>query len=519
MNRFSTTGTALLLLLLSNFLTMAQNATENNCFRHFNPTATGQHNANQYLISLISRLTYPERLGADLRADRRRVPVPDADFEARFRERTANWFYDPATEPREPVFNETSWLQLSNNCKGDIAAADWATLEDLYYNATKRPRPVKLINPTLATNRTTSSINDQIAIRPATTTLAPALDPPTFKKTADGRIVEMRNFTTRGEEIMRKNQSSKPDCQRIRENFVAEINRYKIAVDQYRSAVTRFEAALPRIHYIRTNTLQDPEAVLISTPQYIIVAFRGTDEYLECYPSTSCWPPIKAQTFFANLQIAPVAPFRHPNIPGRVHSGWYASAEKIEDQLVRLLIQYNSRTKRLWIAGHSKGAGEAIIFGAMLIRQHNIPVQSIYTFGGTSSVGDATFSNFLNNYFCANGQARLQRFEVIHDYVASSDLHLLNKVLFPYEPAGKRCFYNDITAQGRFFFAKEERTSTSKLTEGEAILSLTLNSCQHIIDNYCRSAYYLLQRTSGVRPNMPAIPAWHGDDAKTCTTN
>jgi hypothetical protein len=517
MKRFSITGTALLLFVIATSSSRAQNAAENNCFRHFNPTATGQHNVNQYLISLISRLTYPERLGADLRADRRRVPVPDAAFEARFRERTANWFYDPATEPKEPVFNETSWLQLANNCKGDISAADWTMLEDLYYDATQRPRPAKIAAPVLANNRPVSKITDQVVQIPARQTIT--LDPPTFRKTADGRIVEMRSFSTRGEEIIRKNQANKPDCQRIRENFVAELNRYKIALDQYRAAVISFEAALPRIHYIRTNTLQDPEAVLISTPQYIIVAFRGTDEYLECYPSTSCWPPVKAQTFFANLQIVPIPAIRHRNIPGRVHSGWYASAEKIETQLVQLLNQYNARNKRVWLAGHSKGAGEAIIFGAMLIRQHNIPVQSIYTFGGTSTVGDAAFSNFLNNYFGSNGQARLQRFEVIHDYVASSDLHLLDKTIFPFEPAGKRCFYDNITREGRFFFAKAERTAISKLTDGEAILSLTLNPCQHIIDNYCRSAYYLLERTSGVRANMPAIPAWHGDDAETCTTN
>ncbi len=498
--------------------TFAQNAAENYCFRHFNPTATGQHNVNQYLISLITRLTYPERLGADLRSDRRRVPVSENEFEEKFKLRTANWFYDPSTEPNEPIFNETYWNQLNTVCRTDFPAADWTQLEDLYYTATGRTRPAKIQTPALATNQVKPGITDQISIR-KTLNQGVTLNAPAFRQTADGRIVEMRVFTTKGEEIMRKNRSTKPDCQRIRENFVAEINRYKIAIDQYRSGVIAFEASQPQIHYIRTNTLQDPEAVLISTPTYIIVAFRGTDEYLECFPKTSCWPPVKAQTFFANLQIVPIPAIRHRNIPGRVHGGWYASAEKIEPELVRLLNQYNARNKRVWLAGHSKGAGEAIIFGAMLIRQHNIPVQSIYTFGGTSTVGDAAFSNFLNSYFASNGQSRFQRFEVIDDYVASSDLHLLDPVIFPYQPAGKRCFYSTITNEGRFFFGKEERNSFSKLSEGEAVLCLAFNPCQHIIDNYCRSAYYLLQRTSGVRPNMPAIPVWHGDDAKTCTTN
>ena len=129
------------------------------------------------------------------------------------------------------------------------------------------------------------------------------------------------------------------------------------------------------------------------------------------------------------------------------------------------------------------------------------------------------FSNFLTNYFNPAGQFRMQRFEVIHDYVASSDLHLLkNDILFGYQPAGARCFYDNINKEGRFFFNKGERNALSKFTDGEALLSLATNSCQHIIDNYCRSAYFLLERTNGLRPGLPSIPIWHGSDSKTCTT-
>ncbi len=502
----------------------AQVASEDNCFRHFNPFATGQHNVNQYLVSLVSRLTYPERLGSDLRTDKRRVPVSETEFEEKFKQRCSNWFYNPAALPKEPQLNELTWNSLRLNCRSSFTEAEWTELENLYYTATNKPRPVTVQKPVLASNF--SDIADPSGLKAALATnninvfsSQLGLNPTLYQKTADGRITEMQAFADRGERILQQRQINIPDCQRIRDAFVAEIRRYKEAIGAYRTAVVAYEATLPRIHYIRTNSLQDPEAVLISTPSYILIVFRGTDEYLECYPKTDCWPPLKSQTLFSNLLVTTVLPLQHRNIPGRVHAGWYLSVTKIEAQIAGLLNRYNARNKKVWLAGHSKGAGEAAILSAVLARHYQIPVHGLYTFGGPSSVGDLAFSNFLSNYFNPSGQFRMQRFEVIHDYVASSDLHLLDPIVFGYKPAGARCFYDNITRDGRFFFNKAERNESSKFTDGEAVLSLLTNSCQHIIDNYCRAAYFLLERTNNLRPGLPGLPIWHGSDSKTCTTN
>lgn len=514
----------LLLFLAISSASFSQSSSEDDCFRHFNPVATGQNNVNQYLLSMISRLTYPERLGSDLRADKRRVPVSEADFENKFKQRCTNWFYNPAALPKEPQLNESSWNSLRMNCRSFFPEAEWTELENLYYTATNKPRPGVIEKPVLASNFSsginTTSLKNLLASNNTTQFTAQlGLNPPLYKKTADGRIKEMQTFADRGEQLMQQRQINQPDCQRIREAFIAELRRYKAAILPYQNAVAAFEATIPRIHYVRNSSVQDPEAVFISTPSYILIVFRGTDEYLECYPETSCWPPLKSQTLFANLLVTTVPAVNHRNVPGRLHWGWYLSVATIELQLLNLLNNHNARNKKIWLAGHSKGAGEATILAALLARHHQIPVHGLYTFGGTSSAGDLGFSNFLSSYFNPSGQFRMQRFELVNDYVASSDLHLMDPLVFGYQPAGARCFYDNISRDGKFFFNKGERNIASKLTDGEAVLSLMTNPCQHIIDNYCRSAYFLLERTNSVRPGLPGIPLWHGSDPKTCTTN
>jgi hypothetical protein len=121
----------------------------------------------------------------------------------------------------------------------------------------------------------------------------------------------------------------------------------------------------------------------------IIIAFRGT-----IYPALN-WPSIL--DWLQNIFM--VAPSSHSPVPGSVHTGFWNAVQAIWAQIVtqvQALMRANPNAK-LYITGHSKGGGMAIIAAALIYFTQNpgIPVPTaVYTYAAPHA-GDSTFaSNF-----------------------------------------------------------------------------------------------------------------------------
>ena len=166
-------------------------------------------------------------------------------------------------------------------------------------------------------------------------------------------------------------------------------------------------------NFVQKNTLSiglDPEAVVISTPKFIIVAFRGTDRVL----SESEFVRMCGEWVGTDFR-APMATPGPGIMPGKVHQGFWKSIDLIRSDLDFDLAQNNpKKTKEIWITGHSLGAGQAELYAQYLLESGRIPADKIhcYMYAGPSFVGDQTFANRVNSI-----KTKFQRFEYGMDMV------------------------------------------------------------------------------------------------------
>lgn len=540
---------------LSTSTVFQSNSREINCFRHFNPNADGRHDVNQYLLAQLNRIVYPQRLGADLGINRY---VSDEDFLSKFIERTEHWFYDPARKPVKPTFNETVWNNFANACSSVLLAnnSTWAELEQLYIEATGN-RPPSMNNqsnsqpqlanrninnrgatpragntPTTTQTQHTLALNntatidhkvlakiDQVRSNSGTTYVSN----PESTTNSNAELASMENFVQKVESpqvtAFRRSIQQNTACGNAETAFRNEFDRYKAALRNYRTANIEYRKSLPKYAYFvnenkRDRQINDPECIVISTPNYVLVVFRGTDT--PSLVTTKDGGLHFAEWLLTNamLELTPFSPQRR-NITGRVHNGFKSSLLTIDKKISDQVIEFGGKKKKIWVTGHSLGGGQATLMAALLQLQYNVPVHGLYTYGGPSSVGDAAFSGWLNNHFNSNNKQRFQRFEVQYDLV--SQLILLAKNIPPvisgyasdYVNAGIRNHYPDIT-KTQYIFRKEERG----LFNDAKFIEMFFNLCDHSPDHYCRKAFDLLNTT--IQNQLPQKPSHPGSNIDNC---
>lgn len=240
----------------------------------------------------------------------------------------------------------------------------------------------------------------------------------------------------------------------------------------------------------------DPEAMVISTDQYIIVVFRGTDRVANKVPvigkTIYDWGEW-IQTDAYAIPVSPPSSFGFSK--GKVHSGFNNTVlfkkqgeESFLDALVSVLESRGVANKKLWITGHSLGSATAILAAAYMKKAKGINPFCIYVYASPHP-GDADFTSQVNTLFPGN---RLQRFDFIDDPIT-----LLPGYFMGYQRAGNRNRYSKESGNGNYFFNTNENS-------GDKINGFF---CLHHTNWYARAAFFeLIDHHPELTSKLPAAP-------------
>jgi triacylglycerol lipase len=168
---------------------------------------------------------------------------------------------------------------------------------------------------------------------------------------------------------------------------------------------------IPEFHFIHKTAYWDnkkkqgldPELVVISTQDLVIIVFRGTDKV-----GNDDWSEWKGTDFKLGL-----VPAGGSLMKTKVHKGFWQSFELIRDELIRTLEQVDASKKKVWLTGHSLGGAMAILSGTYL-KSIGYPVQNVYAFAAPRVVGNAGFVKRMNELL----PNQVQRFEYYLDPIA-----------------------------------------------------------------------------------------------------
>jgi Lipase (class 3) len=212
-----------------------------------------------------------------------------------------------------------------------------------------------------------------------------------------------------------------------------EVEYKRVIAPLFNNPVIEFFHESDRLGY-------DPEAMVISTSTANFVIFRGTDRVGSNKPGILYNVAEWISTDFDAI------PVQVPGLTGKVITGMWKSLEYqgFANKLYNYLLTKGGTSKKLWIAGHSLGAGQAQIF-AMFAAKKGLVAQGLYGFAAPNP-GDQQFVNEMDRLFPNN---RFQRFEFIDDPIT-----VLSSA-FGYAPGGTRVYYKDINTVE---FNKSERS-------------------------------------------------------------
>jgi len=155
----------------------------------------------------------------------------------------------------------------------------------------------------------------------------------------------------------------------------------------------------------------NPEVMVVTTDQAVLVIFRGTDKLIT--PTDGVLGAVIAEVGEWIVTDANVLPLDSPpgGLPGKVHRGMKESLDVVRESLARYVLAQTG--KPVWLAGHSLGGGHAQLMAADL-KARGADVRGLYLFNSPHP-GDAAFAASLDRVIGAN---RIQRFEYLDDPVA-----------------------------------------------------------------------------------------------------
>lgn len=140
------------------------------------------------------------------------------------------------------------------------------------------------------------------------------------------------------------------------------------------------------------NKARDTQAFMFRTNEFIVLAFRGSQEFKDWQTNFST--RLRKVSIRSKMQ-----PLEEDWVPprGQVHRGFQAAWESVETSVLRQLQQWNQKTAKplpLYITGHSLGGALATVAAASLVKR-KFNVQGLYTFGQPRA-GDLVFATELN---------------------------------------------------------------------------------------------------------------------------
>lgn len=169
-----------------------------------------------------------------------------------------------------------------------------------------------------------------------------------------------------------------------------------------------------RYRYINKQK-QDTQALLFRTDDFIILAFRGSQEIRDWYTNFN--------TQLRKFTIRQAGKTMLSSYQGRVHTGFFLGWASTESEVLDVIKRWQrearavkdakGKPKRLplVVTGHSLGGALATVAAASLY-ENNVDIAGLYTFG-QPRVGDRAFARQLNN----NLAGRVFRFVNNNDVV------------------------------------------------------------------------------------------------------
>jgi len=297
------------------------------------------------------------------------------------------------------------------------------------------------------------------------------------------------------------------DPEKFRQAYMKRIGHYFPKVEtstQLRTLTTissKTAAAEPNVSFdfvaMSNGFGIDPEAMIISTPKYIIICFRGTDRVANKVPivgnTIHQWGEW-LQTDINAIQVSPPSNFGFRT--GKVHAGFNSSLLynppgniSFLDSIVNVLNRRNVASKKLWITGHSLGSAMATLCAAYLKKAKNIEPFGIYVYA-SPHVGDANFVSQVNDMFPGG---RFQRFDFIDDPIT-----LLPAYFMRYQRAGIRNRYSRESGSSNYYYNTNENAGDQ----------INIFFCLHHTNWYARAAYFeIIDQNPSLSSKLPTAPA------------
>ena len=488
---------------------------EENCFSQFQYQSTSRSDVNAYLLANLTHLIYKSGVRRNLTYNH--IPPPavinDKLFHKAFIARTKHFFKDSQTictiseeqYPKEPEFIcHNGKIYKTKELSSALTQEEHATRRQ-FLTAVQQQRINSIgLNPDTTQAIGTVSVSEEYNIDTVSTVSS---------KTGKHKLFSLTKNLYNDNPVAWDDfiQSIKYIGLILKcDSLSQEWEKYEKTVDSldlvqencYKNNNTKFMW----IHKNNGNGL-DPECMIISKQNYIIVIFRGTDEVGK---GTSKKEWITTDGDFIQTTT--------DYIGGRVHKGFKTSLEyhlrpkslPMNEKIMKELIKYGVRDKKLWITGHSLGGAQAQLLGAFL-KHNDIPVQGIYVYG-SPRVGDNEFKNRFEDLFPNH---TLQRFEFMDDPAPKLPL-----LLTGYKSAGTRNFYSSVYS---YRFNKNETNLSTEATSALKSLFTSLivppfgflwetfsnyrDFCFHHPEWYVRASFNQLSSSEKARlPSFTIIP-------------
>ncbi|HNS10543.1 MAG TPA: lipase family protein [Candidatus Ozemobacteraceae bacterium] len=222
----------------------------------------------------------------------------------------------------------------------------------------------------------------------------------------------------------------------------------------------------------------DTQAVVMSNDKLVIVSFRGSESSTNNKVS-----PVKIVYDWVLTDFN----FFKKRVPWwgwgvKVHSGFYNALDIVYDDLKSLVDRHMAGVpKRLWITGHSLGAGVAPL-AAYRLAGDGLDVQGVYTFAGPR-IGNDNFAKAIK-----------KRFPDMQRWVLDNDI--VTKVPFKIMKFKHIVAPNNIYGDGKFAIADGEMKGPGKVKN-------------HMPGMYLQKIYDLLPLE--LKDKMPPPPAFGSD--------
>ncbi len=211
----------------------------------------------------------------------------------------------------------------------------------------------------------------------------------------------------------------------------------ELSLAAYQTNETKLRSELANLDLTDCRLIEDVEtdtqALVGSTRQAIVVAFRGTE-------------PTKLKDLLTDVELTMV-----PGPLGQVHEGFWEALEAIWDKLEQAIASRQDGKRAVWFTGHSLGGALAQLAVARLI-QIGRPAQGLYSYGAPRC-GDTRFAAQFNRL------ARRSSFRLVNEADIIPDVA---PKFLGFEHCGRYCQLDD---QGRLHIDTPPKQSLLQLLE------------------------------------------------------